>query len=216
MSALTARLEEAQQLFESGDVLEAAGVLTQLATEAKGDPQTLAEIARKRREMRARIAPADLFDFEVAAGLRRSGSSAGRVVGGLLAILLLPLYVGIITFVAGYSQPVSNPQKFLLFLAIFGVAAPLGAGLAALAESMSRSPRLRVLAGLLLIAVASFDYYRIADSSYWTGVFPSGPSFSGDVLAYRLVIAGIPALIGLLLLGCGAGDLVRGRRRAGS
>ena len=112
MSALTARLEEAQQLFESGDVLEAAGVLTQLATEAKGDPQTLAEIARKRREMRARIAPADLFDFEVAAGLRRSGSSAGRVVGGLLAILLLPLYVGIITFVAGYSSRSPTRKNF--------------------------------------------------------------------------------------------------------
>jgi hypothetical protein len=42
MTALGSRLEEAQELFESGHVLEAASALGQLATEPGGPPQLLA------------------------------------------------------------------------------------------------------------------------------------------------------------------------------
>jgi hypothetical protein len=165
--------------------------------------------------MRAQVAPADRFDFDVAAGRGQSGGSSAAKVGcGLLAVASVPVAVGFVTFVAAYSNPVSSVWRFLVLLAIVGVALPVGLGLAALrAEPSWKSPLLRVSAGLVLIAVASFQIYQASDSSYWHSVFPSGgQAFSRDVAAEVIVTGGIPALIGLVLLGWSVADFVRARR----
>lgn len=211
---VSAEVVEAEQLFESGRMFEAAKRLGWLQAEARSadDSERDAAIAAKLSDIRARVRLTDVPSFDRSYNLAfdraRNGLAQGAGLSGLGALgvfgFVLVWLVPISEFFAWLGAGGVNTVSGLLVGLGFIAGVPLGLGLALLAPALSRSPGDRVLIGLVLVG--------------WVAPLGAGLATNGDYSQrdMYLTIAEVgvlPGLLGLAFIGWAVRDIVRAHQR---
>lgn len=209
---VSAELQEAQLLFQSGRVLEAATGLAQLGAEARsaGDGETAAAIRSQLSQMREGLAPAEWPNFDRAAdGLAEETVSLWAALGTFFGFVFVALTPGVEWLAWLGADAVSSIRGLLELTAIFA-GGFLGFGLVLLlASGLEKSPAMRVALGLLLIAWVAPLGAHLATPFDDTSV---GGSKRDEYLVIAEV-GGVPGLLGLASIGWAVRDIVRARGR---